>query len=453
MFDKKTINFILKVGTLDSASVLTNFRVILINSIALLSAGINLFYFVIFFLKLQFPLAVFYFLGGTVSLTCIYLNRLQKSKTASGVLFVVIGLIIILTSLLSGYSTQCHTLLVIVAACVVLVSTSLYFPIIYLSGILLLYSISYYYVDVYGPLMPEIKIPYSDYINFGFAILCSFFFAMVLLKEVVDYIDSLKNTLDLLKNKNDEIKDKNKKLELFNAVAAHDLRTPVRIISSFSGLAKRKLESSTEKLKLREYLNTIENSAKQMNALINSISHMSELNQNQLVEQEQVDLNKLIEDIIQQTIQTTYPNSKIHFKQLPTIFVNKSHINTVFQNLLLNGLKYNHQDQKEMYITSTTNDTHVHFHISDNGIGIEPVYKDMIFEPFAKLHSESQFEGTGMGLFIIKEILKKYGGSVRVQDTSIHGTTFEISLPVSIIVKETNENSQSHLQLPSLAVT
>jgi len=428
----KKINSILKVGTQGSASELTNFRVILVNSIAIISTVINYFYFLVFILLLQLPYAGFYIVCGTISLACLYLNRIQKQKLASWTLLISISLVIILTSYISGYNTQCHTILVIVAACAFLVSTDLYYSIVFVIAILTLYCLSYYAVDMNGPLLPETKIPYSEFINFGFALVSASVFATVLLKEIVDYIDSLKETLEELKNKNTEIEEKNNKLELFNAVAAHDLRTPVRNISSFIGLAKRKLDSDSEQYKVNEYLETAENSAKQMNALINSISDMSELNKSQLVDQEQVDLNDLMKDLIQQVILPRYPDTQILFKDLPLIYINKAHIHTVLQNILLNGLKYNIQDQKEIRIQSKMSDKRLNVLVTDNGIGIESEYKTKIFEAFSKLHSGSEFEGTGMGLYIVQEILQRYNATIHVKDSSENGTTFEISFPSNL---------------------
>lgn len=448
MLLRKTINSILKVGTQDSASELVNFRVILVNSIAVLSILINSFYFITFILRLQLSYSILYFVGGTISLFCIYLNHHHKHKSAAWILLNTISIMIIVASVVSGYITQTHPILVIFATFAFLVSSNLKYSSLYVFGNILFYCLSYYYVDINGPMSPETKVPFSEFINFGLALVSASVFGRVLLIEVSDYINSLKDTLAELKIKNAEIEEKNNKLELFNAVAAHDLRTPVRNISSFIGLAKRKMDSDSEQYKVNEYLETAENSAKQMNALINSISDMSELNKSQLVDQEQVDLNDLMKDLIQQVILPRYPDTTILFKDLPLIYINKAHIHTVFQNLLLNGLKYNMRDQKEIRIQHKMSNKRLNVEITDNGIGIEFEYKTKIFEAFSKLHSGSEFEGTGMGLYIVQEILQRYNATIHVKDSSENGTTFEISFPSNVCcVKSVNQSKDSNTLL------
>jgi len=448
MSGKKLINTVLQVGTLESVGELTNFKVVLTNSIAILSSIVNYFYVVIFLCKLQFPYSGFYFAGGSISLLCVYLNHQQQQKTASWILLSVIGIIIISTSMISGFTTQCHTILVVVSACAVLISTSLYYSIVYVAALLILYCLCYSYVDMYGPLFPESKLTYSEFINFGFALICAFVFAVVLLKKVVDYIETLKETLEQLKNKNDEIQDKNSKLELFNAIAAHDLRTPIRNISSFTGLAKRKIDIPSEKWKVNGYLDTVENSAKQMNDLINSIADMNKLNKDKLFDLEHVELNTLIQQITNQIIKPAYPNVKIKSDELPVLTGNRAHLHTVFQNLFQNALKYNLQNQKEIHISAISNDRGVSILVTDNGIGIDVKYISKIFDPFAKLHSETQFQGTGMGLYIVREILDRYDASICVKESSETGTTFQISFPKTMISRSIAGQSQSHDKQP-----
>jgi len=428
-------NSILRIGTDEKQSELTNFSVILTNSIALISAAVNFFYMLLFLTKVYFPCIIFFSAGCILSVSCIYLNSIYKRNLSSSLLFIYTGLIILISSFLFGYDTQCHTLLVIISMCTVLTSKNLYFPILYNISIFLIFCLSYLYTIDQGPIVPELKILYSEFVNFGFALLAAVVFAIVILKEVVDYINSLKSTLTELKSKNEEIKKQNRKLELFNTVAAHDLRTPVRNINSFISLAKQKLNSKSERLKVDECLDTAQNSALQMNELINSISQMSALNKNNLVEQEIVNAEELVEDVIKQAIHPLYPTAKIQYGSLPLVYLNRADLQTIFQNLFLNGFKYNKHNNKLINIDVTYDDSSCKLLIRDNGIGIESDYLKKIFEPFARLHSDSEFEGSGMGLFIVREILHKYNATICVEDSSKDGTSFAISLPMKMIIQ------------------
>jgi light-regulated signal transduction histidine kinase (bacteriophytochrome) len=141
---------------------------------------------------------------------------------------------------------------------------------------------------------------------------------------------------------------------------------------------------------------------------------------------EKIDLNKLMDETIAihgKVIEER--DAKIHVELLPTVFSQKAPLLQVFQNLIGNALKYTDKDVKpeiSVTVSETKNDWTIA--LRDNGIGIDAEYFEKIFIIFQRLHAKDEYEGTGMGLAIVKKIIENLGGKIWVESKEGHGSTF-----------------------------
>lgn len=238
----------------------------------------------------------------------------------------------------------------------------------------------------------------------------------------------------LLQKRTDELTKSNQELERFAHIASHDLKTPLNNIISFSMLLEKELNAS-ENEQAKEYFQFIKKGSYKMNELIKEVLEYSKISHTES-DEEPVDLNKVINSIklsISDFIKEK--NSKvIVLNQLPLLKASKTKMHLLFKNLIENGLKYNHSIQAVVEIKSILNKDRVDIFIIDNGIGIESKYHDKVFEMFTRLHRETEFEGTGLGLALCKKIVQGMEGEVRLESQQGHGTSIQISLPKSIFI-------------------
>ena len=232
------------------------------------------------------------------------------------------------------------------------------------------------------------------------------------------------------KDKLEKYIESNLQLENFAYIASHDLKAPLRTVSSFAYLLKK---SSYEELndKGKKYLDIIISSSASMQVLIHDLLQFARINQDKLTIKN-IDVrkffNRCIENINQDIIDS---KGKIEFLNIPnTIAADEVKLAQLFQNLIRNGLKFkrsgidpviklNCQEEPSEWI----------FTVSDNGIGIHDDNREKIFGIFSKLHSEDEFEGTGLGLTISKKIVEKHGGKIWLKSKVNEGTTFYFSIP------------------------
>ncbi|MEP6464847.1 MAG: ATP-binding protein [Parafilimonas sp.] len=242
-----------------------------------------------------------------------------------------------------------------------------------------------------------------------------------------------------------ELTETNKELEISNAelqqyafIASHDLQEPLRKIITFSQIVKERFLHDEGS----QYMNRIISSSERMRTLINDLLSYSKLS----VSPEFVltPLNAVIKDTITDLelfIKDT--NATLIINALPSIEIIPDQLRQVFQNIISNALKFskaNTQPEikiwsdftKEKSIESHAEEKGGYFriYISDNGIGFNEQYLDKIFTMFQRLHGRAEYEGTGIGLSIVKKIVEKHNGIVTAKSKEGEGTTFIIVLPV-----------------------
>jgi light-regulated signal transduction histidine kinase (bacteriophytochrome) len=201
-------------------------------------------------------------------------------------------------------------------------------------------------------------------------------------------------------------------------------------MSIYSELLVRKYAGSLDEWGI-EALNLIQTGARRMNALLDdllSYAHASSIQEEAVETIDAMTPLRWALDDLSGAIQQS--DAKITIGPMPTVRMRESHLSQVFQNLIGNAIKYRKPDEPvEIQLSATKADNAWIFEIADNGIGISPAYKETIFGIFKRLHSNTEYSGTGMGLAICKRIVERYRGRIWVESELGRGANFFFSIP------------------------
>ncbi|HLP19309.1 MAG TPA: ATP-binding protein [Chitinophagales bacterium] len=259
---------------------------------------------------------------------------------------------------------------------------------------------------------------------------------ILLLSSVYQFVFYNRRTEKELENSNgqmmlqtSELRRSNSDLEQFAYIISHDLKAPVRNISSFMNLLVNKY-GSTMNPEAREFVDYSHTGAKRLERLIDDVLAYCRIGTN-LPKPIPVNLNDVVSTIrFELREKLSAQNAKVNInKELPIVNnVHSSLMYHVFQNLISNGLKFNKKETPEININWTNSLNYYTFSISDNGIGISKEYSTTIFQMFKRLHNESDYDGTGIGLAICKKIVEYYHGEVWFDSTEGEGTTFHFTI-------------------------
>ncbi len=234
----------------------------------------------------------------------------------------------------------------------------------------------------------------------------------------------LQSTNQALQTANEELADSNEKLQAFARIASHDLRAPLRRMSTFASLLDKKYgESLGEDGK--EYINFITSNSSKLSDLISDILNTSLLQYQNSKAIEEINLNTVVNDVLsnlQDDIEAF--NAIIEYVDLPTVKGYRSDFIQVFQNFISNSLKYRKPDTVPIVKirSQQLNDSHKVM-IEDNGLGISNEAVDSIFKEFDRGNAEDD-KGYGIGLATCKRIIKDYQGTLRVESMPNVGSTF-----------------------------
>lgn len=242
---------------------------------------------------------------------------------------------------------------------------------------------------------------------------------------------------------NEALEASNRDLQQFASIASHDLQEPVRKMFMFSRLIRDKF---TDKLPpdVDKYLEKIMQSSNRMKLLINNVLNFSKVSINSDV-YKLTSLKNIILDLLDDyEILINDKRATIDVGELPNLELIPGQIRQVFQNLLSNALKFSKPtasphieiraekvSEKSFKAKPSKTGDFCKITFSDNGIGFDEAFKDNIFALFQRLHSKDKYEGTGIGLAIVKKIIEKHNGIITAFSKEGQGATFEIVLPVS----------------------
>jgi PAS domain S-box-containing protein len=247
--------------------------------------------------------------------------------------------------------------------------------------------------------------------------------------SVVRDIDERKLTEIKMKELVEDLKRSNSELQEFAYVASHDLKEPLRMVSSYVQLLAKRYSGKLDK-DADDFIGYAVSGAKQMQNLIEDLLAYSRVG-TKGADFENVDMNILLKRT-EDNFKFALSDKKgvLKFGQIPEVFGDLTQIEQLIRNLISNSIKFSRKDISPVIeISAEKQGNMLKFRVADNGIGIEPKYFDRIFVIFQKLHSRDEYEGTGIGLSICKKIVERHGGQIWVESEPGFGTTFYFTLP------------------------
>lgn len=244
-----------------------------------------------------------------------------------------------------------------------------------------------------------------------------------------EYQSILLSQSDQIARQNEELLSANEDLRQFAYVASHDLKEPLRMISSYSKLIERYFGDKIPDDK-KQYFEYISDGTRRMNNLLEDLLRYATIGKSN-IDKETVDINRMLEVCqFNLKIRIEENNATIDIPDLPNIYTNKPLLNQLFQNLLSNAIKFRRPEVTPIVLVryEENEDEHI-FSVADNGIGIPEEFQERIFIIFQRLHARTKYDGTGIGLAICQKISQKLGGRIWLESEEGAGSTFYFSIP------------------------
>lgn len=256
----------------------------------------------------------------------------------------------------------------------------------------------------------------------------SVFISIIVVRSNNRSISTLRRYQREVSDSNKALENKNKELQQFTYITSHDLQEPLNSILSFSSLLKQSDQSKLDKIG-QQSVSIIEESATRMKEFIVSLLEYSRIGR--VKEKSEVNIRELLLDLkadLNDLIQREDATIEYIGEDL-TVSAYKTDLLKLFQNLIVNGIKYRKDSEKPFIVINAKELTHEYqFSIADNGIGIEKEYYEQIFEVFRRLHTSDQYSGTGIGLAHCKKIVEFHQGKISLESTPGKGSKFYFTI-------------------------
>jgi len=220
----------------------------------------------------------------------------------------------------------------------------------------------------------------------------------------------------------------NKELGHFAYIASHDLQEPLRTVMSFVELLRKDYHQQLDD-NAQKYINYISQATEHMRNLVKGLLEYSLIGHQRRLTT--VDCKAIVTEI-QADLAAHITESKAIFEigELPQLYGYETELRLLFQNLITNAIKFQKKDTAPLVkISAQQENGHWKFSFTDNGIGIEDQYTEMIFTLFQRLHLKSEYEGTGIGLAHCRKIVHLHGGQIWVDSHPNEGSTFYFTIP------------------------
>jgi len=247
-------------------------------------------------------------------------------------------------------------------------------------------------------------------------------------KAFINILEDYSTEKSIVEKMNIKLMSSNKEMEEFAFIASHDMQEPLRTISNYVGLLQNQYKGKLDKDADR-YLNSISGATFRMQSLIRDLLEYSKIgnDKNKIA----IDCNVLLNDVLNDMNESIKENkAEIQSEQLPVINGYISGINSLFKNLISNAVKFRKKDVHPIInISAETKDNEWFFTIKDNGIGIDKKYFYKIFVIFQRLHTRSEYAGTGIGLAHVKKIIELHEGKIWFKSELGKQTTFYFTIP------------------------
>ncbi len=249
-------------------------------------------------------------------------------------------------------------------------------------------------------------------------------------KELIEKNQSLERAEAQIKEQVSELEALNKELESFSYSISHDLRAPLRSVIGYSSVLmedfKGQLGDEGNKV-----IAIIKQNAERMRSLIDDLLKFSKLGRKPL-SRSKVDVDTLVRNLISQIKDSQNHSANVEIGELEPAYGDASLLTQVWVNLISNAIKYSSKNPvPRVEIDSQVSDQEVTYVVRDNGAGFDMQYADKLFKVFQRLHDDTEFEGTGVGLALVHKIVTRHGGRVWAEGKRDVGATFYFSLPSS----------------------
>ncbi len=260
-------------------------------------------------------------------------------------------------------------------------------------------------------------------------------------KELSQLLEAKDNEISILERQRDQIEEQRHKLEQYNReleqsnrdleqyayVVAHDLKEPLRNISSFTSLIEQRYVSQLDDT-AREYMSFVVKNTGRMNTLLTELLRYTTLKRVNKTAAEETS----VEEVVQQVVadlddRIRLSGAVLYLGEMPEIKVPYDHLYQLFFNLVDNALQFNECEKPEIHIHAERLETHYQFSVRDNGIGIAKDYQDKIFKLFQRLDRD-RYNGTGIGLALCRKIVQLYHGDIWLNSELGKGSTFLFTL-------------------------
>ncbi|MES2704496.1 MAG: PAS domain S-box protein [Bacteroidota bacterium] len=251
------------------------------------------------------------------------------------------------------------------------------------------------------------------------------------LKEAELKIKALNDSLEKkVAERTMQLEAANQELEAFSYSVSHDLRAPLRIINGYSDILENEYRAQLNIEGVR-LLDVIRKSTGKMGTLIDALLNLSRMSRKAL-SNERADMNAIVSDIISEQLAQHASPVNIKIDVLQPADCDTELITHVWYNLIANGIKYSRNNpQPHISITSLVKEGCIEYAVTDNGVGFDMRYAHKLFNAFQRLHRQSEFEGTGIGLALVQRIVARHGGRVWADAAPGKGATFFFSLPIN----------------------
>jgi light-regulated signal transduction histidine kinase (bacteriophytochrome) len=229
-----------------------------------------------------------------------------------------------------------------------------------------------------------------------------------------------------LKRKSEELVRANQELEQFAYAASHDLQEPLRTISNFTGLLNKRSSEKTEEEE--HYIQFILKATIKMQNLVKALLDFSRIGRK--VSADKVDCNEVLKDVLANLkASITESDASVTASSLPQVIGNEIELKQLFQNLISNAIKFRKKNERAcIEVSSEERENDYLFTFKDNGIGIDKKYQDKVFIIFQRLHTDAEYQGTGIGLATCNKIVSQHNGKIWVESQLGEGCTFYFTI-------------------------
>jgi hypothetical protein len=248
-------------------------------------------------------------------------------------------------------------------------------------------------------------------------------------KQAESEVRRLNETLEArIEERTRQLQRSNLELEQFAYIASHDLQEPLRMIVGYVQLLEKRLADRLD-ADTREFMGYAVDGAKRMQTLIDDILAYSRV-RTQGQPLAPVDCGAALQEALdRQAVKIAETGAEIDWQSLPVVMADYAQLVQLFQNLIANAIKFCKGCAPRVRVEAVHEARRWRFSVTDNGIGIAPEYRQQLFVIFKRLHTRSEYPGTGIGLAICKRIVERHGGEIGIDSAPEGGAVFWFTLP------------------------